>query len=605
MVSDIEIVELFYKKAISYVCSYFKKNNKFGIELYNLYPLATLNYDYVDDNITNISATISDLYEKSLPSNYKKDLGVFYTNDNKIIEYIVDCIDVLKGKILEPSCGSGAFMTAIAKKIICLLKERKINAIERYDYIQSNLIGNDVDEFACKISELSLIILLIDDLIEIANTDKSISVKKLQFYNNNFIEKGLFSKDFDIIVGNPPFVTQYGKRSRNMNEAKREIYNQFNFVQNKKGNNKFNLSMFFIENGLEILKERGTLCYILDISFFETAFIDIRKFLLENFSIQRITSNLKEFKGVASGQIILEVTNYKDENNIVQWYEFDTKKISNIKQSVWHNDIPKYRFLRPLDDIQERIINKCKCFDRLSYFFPNKALRTCCALTGKTEEFIVNDNELHKDILVFDYLEGSKSIKCKFCNPYPTRKIKYDYDLQIKLSNEFKEELTKLGIKNKKRVTLGDKEAYLAPKIFIRQSAFELIATYTEKPFAANNSIYVLTNKDYSQQGKKFLIYICGLMNSNLLSFYARTTKIIRYEKGKTPQIKISDLKELPICVDNKHFEEIINVSNRLLKEPNEKQLLNALNGLVYKIYNIEKDEINYIETTITNYLLN
>ena len=67
--------------------------------------------------------------------------------------------------------------------------------------------------------------------------------------------------------------------------------------------------------------------------------------------------------------------------------------------------------------------------------------------------------------------------------------------MQIKISNDFKVELEKLGVKNKKRVTLGDKDAYLSPKIFIRQSAKKIIATYTDKPFAANNSIYILTNK--------------------------------------------------------------------------------------------------------------
>ena len=47
----------------------------------------------------------------------------------------------------------------------------------------------------------------------------------------------------------------YGKRSRNMTEEKRKYYNTFDFVQNKLGNNKFNLSMFFIENALKIVEE--------------------------------------------------------------------------------------------------------------------------------------------------------------------------------------------------------------------------------------------------------------------------------------------------------------------------------------------------------------
>lgn len=59
----------------------------------------------------------------------------------------------------------------------------------------------------------------------------------------------------------------YGKRSRNMTEEKRAFYNTFDFVQNKKGNNKFNLSMFFIENGLKAFEDCGHLCFIMDIAF--------------------------------------------------------------------------------------------------------------------------------------------------------------------------------------------------------------------------------------------------------------------------------------------------------------------------------------------------
>ena len=76
---------------------------------------------------------------------------------------------------------------------------------------------------------------------------------RLNISSYDFTKKNIF-KGYAIIIGNPPFVTMYGKRSRNMTEEKRAFYNTFDFVQNKKGNNKFNLSMFFIENGLKALE---------------------------------------------------------------------------------------------------------------------------------------------------------------------------------------------------------------------------------------------------------------------------------------------------------------------------------------------------------------
>ena len=221
-------------------------------------------------------------------------------------------------------------------------------------------------------------------------------------------------------------------------------------------------------------------------------------------------------------------------------------------------------------------------------------MRTCCALTGKTEEFIVNPTE-ENNCIVFPYIEGAKGLKGKFFTPTPNRHIKYDYELQLKLSDKFKHELEALGIKNKKRVTLGDKDAYLAPKIFIRQSATEIIATYCSEPYAANNSIYILTTKENTPESIDILKYTCGLLNSDLITFYCRINKIIRAEKGKTPQIKISDLKNIKINVSDKFFKQIIDLVERLLLNPENKYLYKRLNSLVYEIYNINEQEQKFI----------
>lgn len=380
-----------------------------------------------------------------------------------------------------------------------------------------------------------------------------------------------------------------------MTEEKRAYYNTFDFVQNKNGNNKFNVSMFFIENALKSLKYGGELIYILDISFLETAYIDIRKYLVENYSINLLVYGLSEFDNVASGQLILKVINKKEQNNSVELINYETNKRLFIEQANWNNSDNKYKYYIPLNDKQQKIIDKIKLFDTLEHYYPNKALRTCCALTGKTDEFIVDPTNSSKH-LVFPYIEGSKGLKSKFAEPTVNRYIKYDYDLQIKLSDIFKEELSKIGVKNKKRVTLGDKNSYLSPKVFIRQSANEIIATYCESPYAANNSIYILTNKKNDDKNKKFLKYICGILNSDLITFYCRITNIIRTAKGKTPQIKTSDLKNVRICVSEKNFDNVVQLVDTLLKNPKDKLSLKKLNNIVYSIYNIDENEVTYID---------
>ena len=317
-----------------------------------------------------------------------------------------------------------------------------------------------------------------------------------------------------------------------MTEEKRAYYNTFDFVQNKKGNNKFNLSMFFIENALNELSENGCLYYILDISFFETAYVDIRKYLIQNYYIESITKGLQGFENVASGQLLLKVRKKNKYNPKIDYFDYEIGKKCQVNQSIWDNPINNYKFNLPLEGTENDINKKIQKYNRLDFYFPKKALRTCCALTGRTEDFVVNPNA-SCSCPIYPYIEGSKGLSGKFEHLTETKYIKYDYELQLKISDEFKIELEKAGVKNKKRVTLGDNKMYDAPKIFIRQSAFEIIATYTEQPYAANNSIYILSNKDYSDNAKLLLKYVCGILNSDLISFYCRINKIIRMEKGK------------------------------------------------------------------------
>jgi len=312
-----------------------------------------------------------------------------------------------------------------------------------------------------------------------------------------------------------------------------------------------------------------------------------------------LITGLQEFEGVASGQLVIDIINEKKFNDSIKFIDYETKETRFVSQHMWNNQKNKYKFNVPLSEIQQLINSKIVQYEDLEKFFPQKSLRTCCALTGKTEEFIVNPEEEDK-CLTFPYIEGSKGLKGKFFAPTPNRYIKYDYELQLKLSDEFKQELEVLGVKNKKRVTLGDKDAYLAPKIFIRQSATEIIATYCSEPFAANNSIYILTTKENTPESINMLQYTCGLLNSDLITFYCRINKIIRAEKGKTPQIKISDLKNIRINVSHEFFEEIIDIVEQLLVEPQNKPLYNKLNSLVYEIYNIDKQEQKFI----TEYLM-
>ena len=595
-----EQIQIFISNALQLINIQLKTiTNIPTIDIKNIYPLPC---DYrIDSKNSKVDFpeeeffdSLGRLYETTLPRNLRKDLGQFYTRDSSIIHQMISDSDLFQGAILEPSCGSGLFLVHIANRISDILIKNGKNPEEIIHYIQKNLYGNDNDEIALRIAEINLISSMIPLIANAVSANKSFKMRKFNLTSYDFTQKEIFSKKFSLIIGNPPFVTMYGKRSRNMTEEKRTYYNTFDFVQNKNGNNKFNISMFFVENALKQLSTGGQLAYILDIAFFETAYLDLRKYIIQNYYIKSITKGFQAFEEVASGQIILNVCNKKEVNHTVIFKDNENNITSIVDQTLWDNINSKYKIYVPLDSKAKSINDKIMRYPRLDVYYPGKALRTCCALTGKTNEFIVNPT-MEETHLVFPYLEGSKSLRNKFGKLTPTCHIKYDYELQLTISEEFKRELELVGVKNKKRVTLGDKDAYLSPKIFIRQSAKEIIATYTAEPFAANNSIYILSNKSSKEHDINMLKYFCGILNSELITYFCRINNIIRVEKGKTPQIKTSDLKEIRICISDSYYLDIINLVNVLLANPNNINATDELNDIIYGIYDINKSEQQFI----------
>lgn len=586
--------ETFINESKSLLFNYLQQNlNLRNSDIQKIYP-NFFNEIHFKNNSNSDLEKINILYNSLISKKDKKNLGAFYTSDKELIKHMMDNVNILSGKILEPSCGAGSFLTQIAEEIIVQLTTNGYKPHEIIDYLTENLYGNDIDQYACLITEINLLKTIVPLICDTIKTNPSYTIRKTFHLSTNDFTKIYTPNYFDLIIGNPPFVTLYGKMSRNMTEEKRMYYNTFDFVQDKKKNNKFNTCMFFIENSIKSLKPNGKLSFILDISFFETAFIDTRKYILENCFIDKITSGIKAFD-CASGQLVLTLTNIKKFNPNTIWYDYNTKECFNISQSIWYNPTNNYKIFKSLNNEEDTIINSFVDFPTLLEIFPNKSLRTCCALTGKTDDFLV-DNQNNQNFDVFPYLEGSLGIPYQFCEPQTNKFIKYDYELQLKISNDFKVELEKLGIKNKKRVTLGDKNAYLSPKIFIRQSAKKIIATYTDKPYAANNSIYILTNKKNDFENIDLLKYVVAILNSNAISFFARVKNIIRTGIGKIPQIKISDLKTLKIPLCTKYYQEIINISNNLLQNCDFNNNFKKLNMLVYKILKLKSNQIEYIE---------
>ena len=158
------------------------------------------------------------------------------------------------------------------------------------------------------------------------------------------------------------------------------------------------------------------------------------------------------------------------------------------------------------------------------------------------------------------------------------------------------------GIKNKKRIGLGEKEVYENPKLYIRQSAKEIIASLDLDRSAANNSLYAVSFRKNDIKSVKILKIILGQLNSKIITFLAQKKRIIRYSRGKQPQIKISDLLNIPIIADDEMTEKIFNYVNNYLSTENHLIYVNKIDDCIYNYYGINIEEREYIEKEVKNF---
>ena len=554
-------------------------------------------------------------YEQILNTVERKKNGIFLTNSLITVEDLLNVVeinaDIFSKRILEPSCGQGIFIIKLLSDIYCQIPDSLLIS----NFIANNIFFVDVQEGMVEKTKSNIKavykFLFDEDYTGTFNgitwdfTDKISSVTSLfdEIRITPFTE---LYNTFDYIVGNPPYVTLYGRRDKKENEEQRVNYlKNYNQFPSSVKNGKLNLVMLFIEHSLDFLKDDGKLSFIIDVSFFETAYEFTRKYLLENSKIEELQVNIKDFD-VASGQVILKISKSKShKHNEVKIIDHKTQNSYYVEQSIWYNKNDEYKFRFNGCSISKQIIDKVELRKdkTLLQLFPNKNLRTCVMLLDMEDKFTFAEVNGKDANLTYPYYQGSKALSEKFGNLAFKKHFFYDKPLQDSINEALKIELEKQGIKNKKRLGLGETIIYDNPKIFIRQSAKEIIATVDLDKSSANNSLYVFSLRDNSKKTVDFLYFLCGFLNTNLVTYYAQQMNIIRFSEGKQPQIKIGDLGTIHVPNNAELQNRIVELSKSIYENYDLKQkLVSEINNLVYDYYSLSASEISTIEISIKEF---
>lgn len=554
-------------------------------------------------------------FEQNLDKKHRKQNGVFLTNSINTVENVLSVIeidsDIFSKRILEPSCGQGIFILKIIADVFQKFPDKKLLD----GFISNNLFFVDVQEEMIEKTKSNIQSLYKYLLgIEYKGTFNSIT---WDFTDKAPVETSLFDipkntpftnlyNSFDYVIGNPPYVTLYGRRDKKQNEEQRINYlKNYNQFPNSVKNGKINLVMLFLEHSLDFLKENGKLSFIIDVSFFETAYEHTRKYLLEKTKILELHVNIKDFD-VASGQVIIKIVKSNGlKNNDVKIQDHKTQNSYFIPQLSWLNKNDEYKFRYNSCSISKQIIDKviAKKDKTLMGLFPNKNLRTCVMLLDMEDKFTFQDYTGKDETLIYPYYQGSKALSEKYGKLNFTKYFYYNKSLQDSINDELKIQLEKKGVKNKKRLGFGETIIYNNPKLYIRQSAKEIISTVDLNKSSANNSLYVFSLRNNKPETIEFLHFLCGWLNTDFITYYAQQMNIIRYSQGKQPQIKISDLGTIFIPEDKILQKQFGDLCKQIYEYPTRKnEILDKMNSLIYQYYGLNEIEIETITKGIKDF---
>lgn len=349
--------------------------------------------------------------ELLIPKNDRKVNGAFFT-PTYVVDFIIkEVAPKINDKSLDPSCGCGAFLIGLVE-----FYQKTFNKSVK-EIIKENIYGSDILSYNVKRSKiiLSLFGLLKNEFIEESD---------FNIYNQDSL-KANWENEFEIIVGNPPYV----KFQDLSDENRLYLINNWKSIEN----GTFNLYFAFFELGHKLLTENGKLGYITPNNYFTSlAGLSLRQYFLQNKCVTRIVDF--RHKKVFDAQTYTAITfvNKKVNESILFDKIKDEQTCSDFLISangspnyLKNLDVSKWRLLKTSEQQNIKIIE--------SIGTPIKQLFNIAVgiATLKDEVFFIDSVEEKNDYLTKTTEKGTFLIEKEITRPvYKISQFKTQKDIE-------------------------------------------------------------------------------------------------------------------------------------------------------------------------------
>lgn len=250
---------------------------------------------------------LGDLFEQLLNKGFKQNEGQFFT-PTPITRFIWDSLPLKEimtktdgieyPKIIDYACGAGHFLTEGFEAIQVSANTINNNESSSNHWVEKKIFGIEKDYRLARVSKISLFMhgsgggnIIFGDGLE------------------NYPDKEITPKSFDILVANPPYSVKAFKPHLKLSN------NQFDLLE-KISNDGSEIETLFVERISQLLKPNGVAAVVLPSSILNKeneSFITARESLLKNFNMIAIaTLGSKTFGATGTNTVILFLQKFNE-----------------------------------------------------------------------------------------------------------------------------------------------------------------------------------------------------------------------------------------------------------------------------------------------------